>query len=265
MLPPILTVGPRPSSQRRSLRPWVCAALFALAQGLLTAPVHATPPSSSATLAQRMEGAPGHSVPLGVWTSRPGESQDDFMRRLAVPLRTYTDRTGFEACGVIQHEVTGERMRVYVSTNQSQMGCVFTVPDDSSFAPATRSVSIHTHPGGHSITPNVADAALFSGFLPGMGRYDLHSNRFSNQDYAQGAGYVVIPGAEVFGHPRLLYQDHRAGVERDLGRLPKLTLADVPPDAPQSISPTTSRLAQVESPSPATVIGSSPSLALRPR
>ena len=232
---PLIAVGSRPLHQRRALRPWLLAAAFAVFQGLALAPAQAAaPPVMAPTLSQAVEAAPpGASVHVGVWTSHEGESEDAFMMRLAVPMHAFTDRTGFEACGVIQHEIGGSRMRVYVTTNHSQISCVRVMQDDPAFAPNARMETIHTHPGGHSITPNVNDAALLPGYLPGQGRYDLHSNDFSARDFALGPGYVVIPGAEVFGHPRLLHQINGPKTERDLGRLPKLSLAEVQPDVQQ--------------------------------
>lgn len=251
MSSPIIAVGPRPTAQRRGLRTWMLAAIVAVAQGLAPVPVQAAP-ALSPSLSQGMAAhVPGSSVPVGVWTSQAGESQDAFMLRLAVPMHAFTDRTGFEACGLIQHEIGGSRMRVYVTSNQSQIGCASVTVDDPSFALPSRPETIHTHPGGHSITPNVNDAALFSGYLPGRERYDLHSNQFSDRDFAVGPGYVVIPGAEVFGHPRLLHEDHGPETVSDLGRLPKLDLADVPPDSTDfEVSPITQRVAQAASTSP---------------
>lgn len=229
----LICVGPRAPHERRMLTPRLCAAAMALAcmwpslGAAHTAPylpvmggsVHA----ASAPLA-----APSRAI--GTWTSKEGESRDDFVLRVAVPLHAYTDKTGFETCGVLMKENQGTRWRLRVTTNQSQLGCLLVSFDDPAFSPTEE--SLHTHPADGNITPNVHDVALFprSGFRAGHERYTVNGGDFSPLDYAGGPGYVVTPGGVPFGRPHLLHQEGSATSRRDLGRLPSMDLAATAPD-----------------------------------
>lgn len=168
---------------------------------------------------------------LGVWTSRAGETQETFIRRLAVPMHAYTAQSGFEACGLLTQSHDGSQWRVVVTTNQSHMGCIEVGVDDPQFT--ITGESIHTHPSQvRLIIPNKADAALFPGrgMTPGDGRYQPDSNDFSEIDYQGGPGYVVIPGG-VFSGPRLLHQNGSPASRTDLGRLPVVDQLATLPDS----------------------------------
>lgn len=240
MTPVALCVGPRPTQSRRLLTPWMLAAALAVAGMGGASPAHAAQANSFLPVAgQAIVNGPSPaaapSLAVGTWTSAPGESKDQFMLRVAVPLHAFTEATGFEACGVIAHERNGgSRMRVQVVTNQSQMGCLEIAFDDPDFEIPVMvhdRESIHTHPKGSNIRPNAQDVALFPGrgMRAGHERFNLESETFSKLDYEAGPGYVVVPGQFLGGSAKLLHQEG-PDTKRNVGRLPKLDLAATVPD-----------------------------------
>lgn len=240
MTPIALCVGPRPTHSRRLLTPWMLAAALAVAGMGGTSPAQAAQANSFLPVAgQAIVNGPSPaaapSLAVGTWTSAPGESKDQFMLRVAVPLQAFTEATGFEACGVIAHERQGgSRMRVQVVTNQSHMGCLEVAFDDPDFeipAVVHDRESIHTHPKGSNIRPNAQDVALFPGrgMRAGHERFNLESNDFSKLDYEAGPGYVVVPGEPLWGRPKLLHQEG-LDTRRNVGRLPKVDFAATVPD-----------------------------------
>jgi len=172
--------------------------------------------------------APIASLALGVWTSLPGESKDDFARRVGAAIYPFTEASHFEACGTILKETHGTRYRVAMVTSQSQIACMSVALDDPGFTITHE--TLHTHPNMHSFTPNSEDAQLRPGFKAGYLRYPIDGSDFSSIDYDSGAGYVVAAGRGPFGKPRVLYQNGRDH-ERDLGRLESYDLAQLAPDA----------------------------------
>lgn len=226
--------GSRPEKKRRLLASaWLLAAVVGLSA---TSPVQAKSfayvPTAGAVLENSGSPAGAPSRMVGVWTSRPGETKDAFMRRVSVPLYAFTATTGVEACGWLSKERGGERFRVRVLTNGSQMGCALVGFEDPDFEPIGQ--TIHTHPASNIVTPNAQDVALFPS--RGMGhtsrdRRQLEGGNFSDLDYSVGPGYVVTPGIQLFGKPHLLFQNGSPSTRKDLGRIPNLTNpSDLRPD-----------------------------------
>lgn len=233
MTPPVVCVGPRPIEKRRLLAPFML--VLALTAAGMAPDAHANVSgefmSSNVVIASAHGPTSAPSVALGTWTSKPGESREDFVKRLAVPMHDYTAQTRFEACGILAHNMKTDQWRVQVTTNHSHMGCIEVLFDDPDFIP--QPLSIHTHPKGGGVTPNAQDVAMFPqrGMRVGYGRMSLDSEDFSQIDYTGGAGYVVLPGAGLFGSPSVLYQDGTGPASRqDLGGLPQVSKNDRHPD-----------------------------------
>lgn len=143
--------------------------------------------------------------------SRAGESLDQFMSRIGPRLRAYSDRTGYEACGVIARG--GDTYGVIVGTNHAHIACV----NAHSFVPAgmtSINETIHSHGGERPFRPNRADKALMGEFLlakPGdVSARGQTLDAFSPVDFSGGPGYLAIP----FG--RLLHQSGQKGTIREV-------------------------------------------------
>lgn len=162
---------------------------------------------------------------LGAFVSQPGETQDRFMTRVGSFLAYYTQSTGWEACGLIQEKQDGEGWAVRLITNGSQIGCAqikFDVPGY-----VNTDLGIHSHPAKHSVRVSLQDQRLASGPMCGSHRR-VFPNAFSERDYHNGAGYLVIP--EGFARPaRLLFQQGK-GTEAVVADL------DGPPASPDAVA-----------------------------
>lgn len=60
---------------------------------------------------------------VGDFTSHAGETLNDFLLRVGPSLRAFSDRTGFEACGVIAEGAAGS-FSIVVGSSGSHMACV---------------------------------------------------------------------------------------------------------------------------------------------
>lgn len=158
---------------------------------------------------------------VGSYTSNPGESRDAFVLRVAGALKAWTDATGTEACGPIVRTATG--YAVTLTTEKSQVVCLISIQ-----APAGDTLtgdSIHSHPtdgGRRKVRLTTQDMAALralgrGGFVDMLRRMDIRQvdaepDTFSPDDYATGAGYLVVGS-------RLLYQ-HGQGTARLVATLP---------------------------------------------
>jgi hypothetical protein len=160
-------------------------------------------------------GAPTHE--LGVWTSQAGESEDDFVKRIAVPLRAFTVAQGVEVCGLLMKQTHGDGWKIHMTTNLSQIRC-----DPVTFVEpgyVTVNQSVHTHPNGNLLTASTEDAAL-SSYTAGLDRFYPEGSDFSPADYAAGPGYVIVPNPNnIRAHAHVLFQNGGPASRRDLGAI----------------------------------------------
>ena len=67
--------------------------------------------------------------------SRPGETMDEFIVRIAPRALRFTERSSFEVCGPIVKTDTGYSLTLYTSSNMTR--CQY---------PKTSDIGFHTHP-----------------------------------------------------------------------------------------------------------------------
>lgn len=132
--------------------------------------------------------------------SDPGESVDAFMGRIGIRLREFSDKTGFEACGVVATD--GERFGVVVGTNLAHTACA----NFDAFVPSgmrSTGSTIHSHGGQGQFKMTTADL-LFAG-IPESARsrhlrgtvYGQELDKFSERDLAGGPGYLATPDGVI--------------------------------------------------------------------
>lgn len=140
-------------------------------------------------------------VELGAMDSWPGESQHDFLVRVAQAMDLYSRQTSFEACGVILKASGASMWRVRLTTHRSHIACLMVSFDEPGFAPTGE--DIHSHPrvvGG--TLANAQDVERNPRFVCNQ-RMVVFDERFSERDLDRGPGYLVSRG-------RLMYQRGRA-------------------------------------------------------
>lgn len=148
--------------------------------------------------------------------SLEGESQDQFVLRIAPLLRERTMETGWELCGALAY---GEdRHGVILTSSQSSVACVVhkgLVPGGM----VATGLSIHSHPGPNS-KQNVFNA--MDKALAGYTGHTLNTTKtgnkryldgFSEQDMRLGPGYLVL-------EQQVLFQQG-PGTVRRVGKIPK--------------------------------------------
>lgn len=132
---------------------------------------------------------------LGDYTSEPGESLVDFMRRTGQVLHEFTRDSGNEACGAVASD--GQRFSVSLYTDGVPHGCAIhtsEVLEGFEFAGET----LHSHPWQKILTMTPA-ARAWSRFH-GDGHNGATTLRndgaggFSRADYASGPGWLVAKG-----------------------------------------------------------------------
>ncbi|RRU72231.1 hypothetical protein [Stenotrophomonas maltophilia] len=148
--------------------------------------------------------------------SEPGQTKDEFIRRVASYLDRLTAHTGAEACGELSTSPKGDQWGVRIVTQNSQLHCLIVKPNAPFDFIATGEI-IHSHPREGLLTLSAHTARLMSVLDPKSKRYSAGQSRhvspekFSDADYSAGRGYLVANG-------RLLYQAG-VGTERDLGSI----------------------------------------------
>lgn len=141
------------------------------------------------------------TVSAPTWVVAQCAAQDSgvFIEQVAREAAAWTDRTGFEVCGVLAEDAQG-RMSMTLSTNYSQIQCLV-VP--TLMAPNTHRIDqFHTHP-----TPDVNGRVVLHPYTQqlaqelGDTRFDGHTHiqldnpsGFSKQDLATGGGYLATAG-----------------------------------------------------------------------
>lgn len=138
-------------------------------------------------------------------TSLANETERAFLRRIAPQLRAYSDRTGFEACGVIAADGSGG-FGVVLGSNHSHIGCA----NDPARVPAgmtSTGETIHSHGRpGLRVRATAADWVLMGNpYDPPryIGGFDLSG--FSDVDFSH-PGYLATPTG-------LLYQAGKTRIE----------------------------------------------------
>ncbi len=157
------------------------------------------PPSLFMTPLQANLKAP--FVELGAMDSTPGETQADFLIRVAQAMDLFSRKTAFEACGVLLASAQKNAWRVRLTTNRSHIACVMVSFDEKGFVPT--GLDIHSHPrvvGGTHV--NAQDVLRNPAFTCGQ-HIVVFDEQFSGKDLDRGPGYLVSRG-------RLLFQRGRA-------------------------------------------------------
>ena len=129
-------------------------------------------------------------IQVTTMVSKIDESKQEFLSRAGGLMEAYTLATGFEVCSNI-YEGNG-RIGLVITSNNSHIGCVTVLrpPMQMNHTGET----IHTHPASLQIRLNKNDEILshFHRKRNAMFRPDPHV--FSDTDYQNGAGYMVIQG-----------------------------------------------------------------------
>lgn len=137
-------------------------------------------------------------VELGALDSRPGESEDEFLVRVARVMDAFTRHTNHEACAVIMIHDSSLSWRARVTTNRSHLSCTMVLFDEPGFS--RWGPDIHSHPYvPDGVLANAQDVLRNPHFQCGQ-HIKIFDERFSGQDLERGEGYLVSRG-------RLLYQD----------------------------------------------------------
>jgi hypothetical protein len=131
---------------------------------------------------------------------------DEFAREVSPLLREYSDKTGYEACGVIARN--GDNYAIIANTNKSHIACA----NDDSIIPTgmlSTGTTIHSHGTDKRFMINANDIILLgenagggsygSGTRRNFQRMDGQAlDRFSDIDLAGGAGYLATPTGVIY-------------------------------------------------------------------
>lgn len=158
------------------------------------------------------------AVPLCEAISHPGEAPQDFMMRVAQPLRAFAEWTSLEACGYLTHDPTTDTFGIRLTTNGGHAFCVNSI-QHAYLEPGFRltTTTLHNHPTADRYAPTLADQTVFTllkgphaGPLPALQR-NFGMLGFSPQDIQAGPGYLVAGG--------LLWFQRGKGTERIVGEI----------------------------------------------
>lgn len=167
--------------------------------------------------------AQAHSVPdvyveYETFVSQEGESEQEFVLRVAPTLRDLTKATGWEVCGVLAQGEAG--MGVVLTSSQATIACVLR-PELVPEGMEATARSIHSHPGPNTKDVGFTDMdhhlAQASGHRltiargQDRGRANQRGGGFSTQDFEMGPGYLVL-------EREVLYQEGFGTVAR-VGRI----------------------------------------------
>lgn len=134
--------------------------------------------------------------------SRPGESLEDFLARVGIRLREFSDATTFEACAAVATD--GQRWGVVVGTNGGRISCAVlgkAVPTGMRAMYAT----IHSHGNGAG---KLTEADLLLKGIPrdAKSRMRLGTvwgqslDKFSQEDLKGPPGYLAMPDGGLLYH-----------------------------------------------------------------
>lgn len=135
---------------------------------------------------------------LGTFISQPGEDMTQFLIRVSPELRAFSNKTGYEACGVVAVDASGKQFGIVLGSTMSHLGCAAY----ASKVPAGMTASgktLHDHAGG-SFRMSRADK-----ILTGMDSVDhpvwINGEdiyHFSSTDFQGGPGYLATPDGLVY-------------------------------------------------------------------
>lgn len=147
-----------------------------------------------------------------------GSDKEAFVRQVAHQASIWTAKQGFEVCGRLSQDESGN-WGMTLTTNYSQLACLVT----DGLAPSGYTVvgeKFHTHPNAdahgvvelHPYTVQLA-TELGETHLDGLSHVRLSNpSGFSGRDLDMGGGYLAAQG-------RLLF--HKDGQTQDLGLIEK--------------------------------------------
>lgn len=138
-------------------------------------------------------------------TSFPGETKSAFLQRVAPSLRAYSDKTGFEACGVIATGPQGG-FSVVLGSSHSHLACV-NDPSHVLEGYTLTGETFHSHGTAKQFVVNKADKLLMDPQIADQletarrrmlaGQSLFH---FSPADFASGPGYLATPNGVIYQH-----------------------------------------------------------------
>lgn len=137
---------------------------------------------------------------LFVERSNPDESLETFVLRVGLTMRAWSDKTGYEACGVLATD--GSVYGIVVGTNHSRIACINTnrfMPDGM----RSMRLTFHSHGGPGKFKPNTSDMKLMGHLFAGRnGRLQtVHGQLpdvFSDADHDSGPGYLAGTNGQVW-------------------------------------------------------------------
>lgn len=129
-------------------------------------------------------------VQVTTMVSKLDEPKQDFLARVGGVMEAYTQETGFEVCSNIYEG--GGRIGVFITTNNSHIGCVTALRPPMQMTDTGE--TIHTHPSAPHIRLNKNDEILSHFKRKRNGAFRADPEVFSETDYQNGAGYLVIHG-----------------------------------------------------------------------
>jgi len=127
--------------------------------------------------------------------SEEGESLDAFALRIAPQFTAFSQKTGFEACGVLAKNETG--YGIVVGTNHSHIVCL-NFPDKVPAGMGGTGLTMHSHPGGRYYKVNPADRVMLGPLNALNSRVERGPRGLSKEDFQSGAGYLVEDGEVIF-------------------------------------------------------------------
>lgn len=140
---------------------------------------------------------------LGSFISQKDESKDDFLIRVSHFMRDYTDKTGWEVCGVIQENASNKKeYAIQVVTNASKIACLSVDIESPTFVSTDE--RIHTHPRVGLQYASLQDSRMLG--IPCGQRMQTNPFDFSPQDLKSESGYLVTPSRFASKKAQLLYQ-----------------------------------------------------------
>lgn len=123
--------------------------ILAMAMLMFAVCAHAHPASGEKIVVKGL-GEIGYTF-LFEETSRPDESLDAFVQRLAPQLAAFSQQTGMEACGILAQQ--GNRWGVRIGTNHSHIVCL-NFPDKVPAGMHSTGQTLHSHPPGRYYRAN---------------------------------------------------------------------------------------------------------------
>lgn len=129
-------------------------------------------------------------IQVTTMVSKIDETKPEFLSRAAGLMEAYTLATGFEVCSNI-YEGNG-RIGLFITTNNSHIGCVTALRPPMQMN--NTGETIHTHPTSPQIRLNKNDEILSHFHHKRNALFRPNPHVFSDTDYQNGAGYLVIHG-----------------------------------------------------------------------